>query len=144
MLKNKRLLKAIKPYALEHLLLVNELYESSEITKEEYIAAIKLIYKSGGLQTGEQYFLKFVFGHPFQHSNLFEVVSDILFFRYISLKKRTLRFLHRITGRESYKEKFLRTHKIKTDADLHWYMKHRTPTDLSIFTTPLPSGNSNN
>jgi len=139
MLTNKRLLKSIKPHALERLYLVNTLYESKEITKEEYIAAVKLIYKSGGLQSGEQYFLKFVFGRPFQHSNLIEVVSDILFFCYIPLKKRILRFVHRITGRESCKEKFIRKHKIKTEEDLCRYMKSRTPVDLSLFTAPLPS-----
>lgn len=144
MMRNKRLLKAIKPYALERLYLVNSLYESNKITKEEYITVIKLIYKSGGLQTGEQYFLKFVLGRPVQLSNSIETISDILFACYFSLKKRALRFVHRITGRESYKEKFMRKHKIKTEEDLCRYVKSRTPVDLSLFTAPLPSTNSDN
>ena len=144
MITNKRLLKAIKPHALERLYLVNELYESKVISKEEYIAAVKLIYKSGGLQSGEQYFLKFVFSHPFQSSNFIETISDILFFCHISLKKRILRFVRRITGHESYKEKFLQAHKIKTDEDLRRFMKNHTPVDLSIFTGPLPSPASDN
>ena len=73
MLRKKRILKAIKPYALERLQLANELYESGKISQNEYIAAIKLIYKSGGLPTGEQSFLKFVFKHPLQQSTFFEV-----------------------------------------------------------------------
>ena len=39
-------------------------------------------------------------------------------------KKRICYFLRRITGRETYKEEFLRKNKIKTEEDLYRYIQN--------------------
>ena len=74
MITNKRLLNAIKPHALERLYLINTLYEQNKISKKEYTAFLRLIYKSGGLHYGERYLQEM----PYRPSNLLEYISVIL------------------------------------------------------------------
>lgn len=59
-------------------------------------------------------------------------------------KKRICYFLRRITGRETYKEEFLRKNKIKTNEDLYHYIQNQKPANLSLFTGTLSAHNENN
>lgn len=93
-MKKKKLLKAIKPHALERLYLVTRLYENKEITKEEYFWALQLIYKSRGLFNGEHILRDLGYRSPY----LSEYIFDSLYIRLAVLKKHIIGFVHRITA----------------------------------------------
>ena len=58
-------------------------------------------------------------------------------------KKRICYFLRRKTGRETYKEEFIRKNKIKTEEDLYRYIQNHKPANLSLFTGTLSAHNDN-